>query len=229
MDECLKVISAAYDRTVEDFNEERDWLEALPLEFRQSEKFKNLLELSDQEVNASNAPESKEFLQPGPGLKFLDAGCCANLYNYRLDQWGATYYGIDISPALIEAMSNFADKHRLSIGEMAVAEVASLPYSDNYFDIASCVGVFEYFDFVYCAKALKELNRVLKPGGRLILDLPNPKHPLTETMFELESYLGRPVVAKNRPQFERLLAESFRTIKCQDESIMINYYLCVNK
>ncbi|MBY0357423.1 MAG: class I SAM-dependent methyltransferase [Candidatus Obscuribacterales bacterium] len=229
MDQCLKTLSAAYDRTVEDFNEGRDWLEALPIEFRQSEKFKKLLELSDQGENASNAPESKEFLKPGPGLKFLDAGCCANLYNYRLDKWGATYYGVDISPALIEAMRNFADKNQLDIGAMTVAEVASLPFSDNYFDIASCIGVFEYFDLAYCDKALKELYRVLKPGGRLILDLPNPKHPLTETMFELESYLGRPVVAKSRPQFELLFAESFSTIKCQDQNIMINYYLCVNK
>jgi hypothetical protein len=39
----------------------------------------------------SNQPEDKIFLNPKRGMKFLDAGCCANLYLYRFDKWPSTY------------------------------------------------------------------------------------------------------------------------------------------
>lgn len=229
MEDYLIAISKAYDQTVEDYNDGQDELERVPLEFRESEKFKRLLQECQEGVSISNAPDTKGFLNPQPGMNFLDAGCCANLFNYRLDLWGAAYYGIDISNSIIRAMRSFAARENIAVGALKVSEVAEIPFPANFFDIAACVGVLEYVDLPYCKKALKELSRVLKPSGRLIVDLPNSEHPLCETMLELEQYLGRPNIPKDRWQFEALLKELFTVVKCDDAAVMIKYCVTVRK
>jgi ubiquinone/menaquinone biosynthesis C-methylase UbiE len=69
-------------------------------------------------------------------------------------------------------MKNFAERKQVSIGGLYVAEVSELPFDDNFFDIAAVIGVLEYCSLEYIEKSLVELNRVLKPGSRLVLDVP---------------------------------------------------------
>ena len=51
-----------------------------------------------------------------------------------------------------------------------VSDITSIPVSDNTFDVIMCIEVFEHLPNPI--DALVELNRVLKPGGKLILTAP---------------------------------------------------------
>lgn len=93
----------------------------------------------------------------------LDAGCGTGSNITFFNQFGTTY-GIDIS--------SIATKFcRLrGIKNVVTGDVSKLPYKDNFFDIVSCMDVLEHIENEQ--KVIKELLRVLKPDGELILTVP---------------------------------------------------------
>ncbi len=97
-------------------------------------------------------------------------------------------------------------------------DAESLPYPDNYFD---CVTVaFGLRNMTHKDKALEEMHRVLKRGGRLIvLEFSKVWKPL-EKLYDLYSFkllplIGR-LVAKDEASY-RYLAESIRMHPAQEE------------
>lgn len=105
------------------------------------------------------------------GQKVLDAGCGDGLFSIELAQKGAIVYGVDISePALNRARSRVQQlqlDHRICLLR---ASAAQLPFATSYFDSIICHSVLEHIpDDV---ESLKEMNRVLKPSGRLVLTVP---------------------------------------------------------
>jgi len=111
------------------------------------------------------------------------------------------------------------------VGGLEVAEIQDLPYPDNFFHIALCIGVIEYVDLEYTKKSIRELHRVLKQGSRLVIDIPNLDHPLVNVMFALENYLGRPHIIKNHQDFEQALSPFFKTENTSDRYSMRKYFL----
>ena len=97
-------------------------------------------------------------------------------------------------------------------------DAESLPYPDNYFD---CVTVaFGLRNMTHKGKALEEMHRVLKRGGRLIvLEFSKVWKPI-EKLYDLYSFkllplMGR-LVAKDEASY-RYLAESIRMHPAQEE------------
>ncbi len=223
--EQLNRIREAYDSTVRDFFAGINPLAAVPNKFKNSKAFKSFLKETDPIVTGSSYPDIKEFLQPKPGMKCLDAGCCANLATKRFDKWPSTYYGIDISPVLIQEMNKFVNEAGIKIGGLEVAEIKDLPFSNNFFDIVMVIGVFEYVSMDYASLSLTELYRVLKPESRMVLDFPNLDHPHVETMFQLEEYLQRPNIPKSREQFELALKSLFSIVKTNEKHVMLKYFV----
>lgn len=223
MFEQLNKIRQAYDLTVEYFNNRIDPMVNVPAEFKSSAKFKAFQEDSD-DCN-SGADDIREFLKPEAGMNFLDMGCCANLVNYQLYNWPSKYYGIDISGSLINEMNLFVQRQGLNIGGLYVGEVSNLPFEDVFFDIATMIGVMEYWELDYIKSALEELNRVLKTEARLVVDLPNLDSQHCQTMFELEEYLNRPNVEKPRKDFENILLQYFNADDVNDKHVMIKYFV----
>jgi SAM-dependent methyltransferase len=66
--------------------------------------------------------------------------------------------------------------------------VCALPYPDAAFDRALCLDVLEHLPFDQQSLALSELYRVLKPGGELLVSVPNLAHLQSRVHFLL---LGR--------------------------------------
>ncbi len=107
------------------------------------------------------------------GDKILDLGCG----NGRLKEIignKADYYGVDISGSLIRiAKSKYPD------GNFFVSKPLSLPFESNFFDKVFCLAVFHHIPSEAIRKEfLKEISRVLKPMGKIILtvwDLNNNK------------------------------------------------------
>jgi len=223
MSQQLKKIRKAYDLTVEQYQKGINPFDNIPKEIRNSPGFKAII--ADKDKLNSGALDVKDYLSPKPGMRLLDAGCCANLANYRLDKWQSTYYGVDISSALIDAMKNFAENENISVCGLRVADISKLPFDDNFFDIATVIGVFEYCTLDYNKDSLAELNRVLKPQAKMVLDIPNLEHPDVNLMFKIEEFLGRPNIPNSRESFEEVLKPLFSIERLDDSRVMIKYFI----
>jgi SAM-dependent methyltransferase len=119
-----------------------------------------------------------------------DLGRCAVLKtdlwdevkNTRILQWvhgqGATVFGIDISePTVRQAQAAFPDG---GLGA-AVADVRRLPFRDGSFDAVYSMGTIEHFRDP--ETALGEIHRVLRPGGRAVVGVPNRWDPFLRPLL----------------------------------------------
>ena len=92
----------------------------------------------------------------------------------RLLASGAHVTGIDVAPAIV------AEAVARNLGlEAVVADVRSLPFAEASFDVVFSGSTLDHFESAADIQtALRELCRVLRPGGTLILTLDNPANPL---------------------------------------------------
>ncbi|MCA1670253.1 MAG: class I SAM-dependent methyltransferase [Thermomicrobia bacterium] len=102
---------------------------------------------------------------PRAVLTLLDAGCGTGGMLERLMPYGAAV-GIDLAPHAIR----IARERRG--GVVLQGSVAALPFADETFDAAVSLDVISDAGIAIEAAALDELSRVLRPGGRLLLNLP---------------------------------------------------------
>jgi len=107
-----------------------------------------------------------DAIGPCNGRVILDGGCGEGYLSRFLVGRDATAYGIDTSPALIAAAEEERDRLGLSI-EYQVASLESIPYPDKTFDVVVCNHVIN--DVSNPEAAFKDMSRVTKSGGRLVL------------------------------------------------------------
>ncbi len=105
-----------------------------------------------------------------PGMRVLDIACGTgepSITIARLLQGSGEVIGVDISSGPLAVATARAKQHGLSNVRFQEADVHHLPFPDNNFDrITSRLGVMFFADL---PKALREMHRVLKPGGRVTL------------------------------------------------------------
>jgi SAM-dependent methyltransferase len=77
--------------------------------------------------------------------------------------------------------------------------LTSLPYRDGEFDAALCLDVLEHLRLDEQPRALAELHRVLKPGGRLLVSVPNLAHLQSRIHFLLRGRLIRTASETKHP------------------------------
>ena len=94
---------------------------------------------------------------------FLDAGCGTGL-NLRNLPDGAT--GLDINPRNVAVLRERFPNHSIVEGD-----IEALPFADHSFATVVCTEVLEHLPDP--AQALKEIRRVLVPGGVLIGSVPS--------------------------------------------------------
>jgi SAM-dependent methyltransferase len=94
----------------------------------------------------------------------LDAGCGTGLQSQVLGELGYAVHGVDIAGALLVVA-----RRKLPSAGLALADITALPHPDGAFDAVSCCG--STLSFVEAPLlAVRELARVLRPGGRLLLE-----------------------------------------------------------
>ncbi|MFH1452885.1 MAG: class I SAM-dependent methyltransferase [Armatimonadota bacterium] len=98
--------------------------------------------------------------------KVLEIGCGNGYILSKYAKAGAECFGVDISEKAVEVSLERFKLERL-IAKLKVAEAENLPFEDNSFDLVCSMGVLHYTKDTQ--KAVKEIHRVLKPGGEAIL------------------------------------------------------------
>jgi SAM-dependent methyltransferase len=112
---------------------------------------------------------SKDALGLRPGDRVLDLACGDGRHLAAFARMGCAAFGVDLSTALV---SIARERPRLAIVR---ADLRSLPFAGESFDHATCFFTsFGYFDSEEeNAAVLAETARVLRRGGRFLLDVPD--------------------------------------------------------
>jgi SAM-dependent methyltransferase len=97
--------------------------------------------------------------------RILDAGCGSGGMTRFLERFGEVV-GVDIHPHALELA-----KHR-GLRGLARSSVGALPFADAMFDIVTSFDVLYHLDVNDDRAALREIHRVLRPGGVALIRLP---------------------------------------------------------
>lgn len=95
-------------------------------------------------------------------LKILDVGCGTGIVMNMLKKYGDVC-GIDAAKIAI----GFC--HKRGIKNIKLAKVQHIPYKKGEFDIITCLDVLYHKNVEDDVKAMKEMNRVLKPNGHIFI------------------------------------------------------------
>ena len=113
--------------------------------------------------------QPQRWLDIGTGNGFLPRVARSSLNGVHIT-------GTDFAENALEAAADALDAHKL-----ADLDAQGLPFENESFDFVTCLEVIEHL--VFPTHALEEKHRVLKPGGHVVITVPNLQH--VEYLFQL--------------------------------------------
>jgi ubiquinone/menaquinone biosynthesis C-methylase UbiE len=145
-------------------------------------------------------------------LKMLDVGCGKGYYVRDAIEEGIDAYGIDTSTyALENALDEVKD--RITFGSLT-----EIPFGDEEFDVMTAFDVIEHIQPKDTSNAVKEMRRVLKPDGIIIITTPSTN--FGGWVFDLTHINVRP------PRFWKLIFEEHNLrVKMFYIPSFIKYYM----
>lgn len=109
------------------------------------------------------------FNQKIKNVKIIELGAGSGGDILYLSKLGAKTTALDFSPESISIINHRAKKEKVKINTLCQdCQKTNIP--NNYFDLVYSVGLVEHFNNPL--KTLKEQIRILKPGGYLIVEVP---------------------------------------------------------
>jgi SAM-dependent methyltransferase len=113
-----------------------------------------------------------EYLGDVAGLRVLEVACGRGGFTHRLAHSGASVTGCDFSLSALQiASGKFSDAANRRDTWFVQADGQRLPFADNSFDLIVSCETIEHLPDVRCA--IREMYRVARPQGRLLLTTPN--------------------------------------------------------
>lgn len=138
-----------------------------------------------------------ELLGARAGDTVLDAGCGYCFHASRFARRGLRVVGVDFSAAALTKARRYLDEQGLSGAvELREGDLLQLPFPDDSFSFVNCWGVLMHIPEV--ERALGELVRVLKPGGRIALT-ENNAGSLHVRLWEPSLRLVKRVIGRRGP------------------------------
>jgi ubiquinone/menaquinone biosynthesis C-methylase UbiE len=106
-----------------------------------------------------------------PGTHLLEVGPWVGEYSFLLRERGFKITGLDLSDVAVARCRSWAASQKVTDVEFHLGDARKMPFQDGQFS-----GVVSFSAFRYIPEmptALKEVHRVLKPGGTVVIDFPN--------------------------------------------------------
>ena len=175
----------------------------------------HLIEFLEQIVPTFNIAKGQKILDVGTGTGIL--------IPFLLKAVGPTgqVTAIDYAERMVDlCKAKYSKYPNVTI---MVKQVENLPFPAKSFDAITCFGLFPHLENK--EKALNEMNRVLKPNGRLII-----VHALSSTEIKSHHHNASPIVAHDvmpdEPHLKKLLKQArFTNIQITDKP---GCYLCLS-
>jgi len=171
----------------------------------------------------------RDYLAPLAGISIFKTDLWDEVKNTRILRWaadqGADCYGIDISlPIVRQAHAGF-DRRAL---HAPLSDVRHLPFRDGCFDAIYSMGTVEHFDETELA--LAEIFRVLRPGGRAVIGVPNRWDPflrplMVAVMYRLGLYGYGFEKSYTRKEFRQMLETAGFEVVAEDGILFIPGWL----
>jgi ubiquinone/menaquinone biosynthesis C-methylase UbiE len=139
-----------------------------------------------------NFQEELEGMLLADGMHVLDAGCGSGVVgrHYAELHPGVEFYGCDASEIRVKQIEKLSKSMKNS--QFTCQDIVSLDYSDEQFDRIICRYVLEHLPQSHVLKALKELSRCLKPGGKIyVVDIDGYLYNLYPRGPELSEFLEK--------------------------------------
>lgn len=154
--------------------------------------------LLDSDFRKKLQPPDKLIKRSGikEGMRILEVGCgngAFTIFAARVSGTKGEVYALDIQPRmLMQLKKKLSRPENRDIKNIKLVEgdAHKLPFNDNSFDVVYTVTVLQ--ELPDQNRALKEMKRVLKPGGILAVSefLPDPDYPLKSTTIRLGEEAG---------------------------------------
>jgi len=125
-----------------------------------------------------------------PNQKVLDVGCGTGVVAITARRAGALVTGLDLTPELLAVARENAAIAELDDITWKEGDVENLPFRDGEFDV-----VLSQFAHIFAPRpdvAVKEMLRVLKPGGRIAFNTWPPELFIGRMFAITASYLAPP-------------------------------------
>ncbi|MCM3746762.1 class I SAM-dependent methyltransferase [Paenibacillus pasadenensis] len=144
-----------------------------------------------------------------PGARIADIGCGMGRHSLALSRLGYIVVGMDLSEALLE------EANRQNSGgevEFVQGDMRKIPLEDEGFDaVVNLFTSFGYFERdEEHIEVLREIRRILKPGGRFLIDFLNPDQVRTSLVPESK----RTDDSSGTLIMERRWIQDGRVVKC---------------
>lgn len=188
-----------------------------------------------------------EWVDPGPDHCILDVGCGAGYFlnlshqRYRSRSLAARPVGVEISMNQLSYMVRRMSKEGITNAIAVQGNGEFLPFADESFDLITCSEVLEHIRNP--VRALREMRRILKPGGKLLLSTPSETAiqgwerliaPLAWVVKKVTQYEPRPVTVSGdsydvpwrRKEFAGAIREAGLTILDFECNAIIPHYYC---
>lgn len=148
------------------------------------------------------------------GKKLLKLDLWNEVNNTRILIWaaqqGAEIYGLDVSDYIVNSAKKNFEEHGLK-ANLIRSDVRNIKFPSNNFDFVYTMGTIEHIpDY---EKALKEIYRVLKPGGKAIIGSPNKWDPflfsiLIQILIFFNKFPYAPEKCFSMKEFKKLIEKN---------------------
>jgi len=123
------------------------------------------------------------------GKKLLDVGCGDGAMAFELARQGAKVTALDADPSMIATVRLRAEREAIRV-QFVEGNAESLPFDDATFDVVVAVTVLCFVPDA--ERAVKEIARVLRPEGRLVIGELG-RWSLWAAQRRVRGWLGHPV------------------------------------
>ena len=166
-----------------------------------------------------------EIARPQKNQRCLDIGCGVSFLIYPWNDWGAFFYGQEISTVARDALNARGSQLNSKLFKgVELGPAHQLKYETAQFDLAIATGWSCYFPLDYWSAVIAEVKRVLKPGGQFVFDVLDQELPLAEDWAVLETYLGAEVFLEPIAEWEKTIKAAGAKVVSQHPGELFGLY-----